>query len=572
MAQEFGEDMPAAGRDGPDADASEKVNGNSKVNPAKLQKEAEERLAEARYQKIQFDLDLREGYWFAAPHRARNILSTTKTTRVKPKDAQELNTSFAFELCGDFPTVIMNTFMPQVENWAVRRASMTIPEAARKPIEDQAREGDDIIFQGISESNFYAECGKGFNPDLALGTVAMWVDPQAGYQPIKCQSIPLRELEINIGATGELDDRFVVQYRQRRHIKCLLPGVTLPPKIEKGIADAPSKDCVIVRGFWRLYDDPHEECWQYVAMVDGKVVDQKRLKGFGSCPLIVGRFNACVEWAWGMGPLIQSLPDLRVDDELAMKKIKTIDMLLMPPIAYPDDSFSHLDDGIEAGMAYPMRPGSEGAIKSIYNPPPPDPAIYFTQDLEQRIKRLFFLDWPTQSGKTPPTATQWLDEMTMAQRRIGTPGMNFWKEFCGGIFQRFEYILTKQGHVKPITVNGKGVALTPYNPAIKSAEQQEVAQFTRFVQIAGMAAPEEFKIYTDGQITIENLARKLGCDKLWSERPKEQVAGAIDQMSKLAGGQAPGAPAIPQGAPQVENPAGPEPNQPQFQVRSKGSV
>jgi hypothetical protein len=552
-----------------EADPTEKA-----VNPKRLQEETEQRLADARYQKVQFDLDLREGYWFAAPHRARNVLSTTKTTRVKPKDAQELNTSFAFELCGDFATVMMNTFMPEVEKWAIRRPSMIVPDAARQQIAQTAAEGDDVIFQAISESNFYSECAKGFNPDLALGTVGLWIESRKGYEPIKCTSIPIRELELNVGADGCVDDRFVVQYRQNRHIRQILPGVSLPAKIQRDIARKPGGDCVIMRGFWCLYEDDGDERWQYVATVNGAVVDQKQIKGVGSCPLVVGRFNPCVEWAWGVGSLIQALPDLRVLDELAMKKIKTIDMLLMPPISYPDDSFSHLDAGIEAGMAYPMRPGSEGAIKSIYNPPPPDPAIFFTQDLEQRVKRLFFLDWPTQDGKTPPTATQWLDEMTLAQRRIGTPGMSFWKEFCGGAFQRFEYLLTKLGALPSLaTKDGKAVSTTPYNPAIKSAEQQEVAQFTRFVQIAGAAAPEEFKVYTDGEKTIDNLAQKLAVTKIWEKRPKEQVAAAIDQISKLAGGQAPTAPAVPQGAPQAENPAGPAPNQPMYDIRStKGSV
>src|ERR1700744_3759422 len=173
-------DAPFPGRDGPNADAAEKAKGAS-VDPKKLGMETNDRVAEARYQKLQFDLDLREGYFFAAPHRARNILTTTKPTRTKPRDAQELNTSFAFELCGDSPTVMMNTFMPEVANWAVRKPSLIVPKEVRQQIAGVAKEGDDIIFQAISESNFYAECGKGFNPDLALGTVAMWIEPGNAY-------------------------------------------------------------------------------------------------------------------------------------------------------------------------------------------------------------------------------------------------------------------------------------------------------------------------------------------------------------------------------------------------------
>lgn len=359
----------------------------------KLAGQAKDRLAQARYQKTQFELDLREGYWFAAPHRARNVLSTTKTVKVKPKDAQELNTSFAFELCGDFPTVIINTFMPPVQPWFARRPASIVPKESRKQVQDEAAEGDLAIFEAITGSNFYAECGKAFEPDLALGTIGMWVEPRKGYEPIRCQAIPIRELEINTGPDGSVADRFIVRYTQFGFLPELLPGVTLPEKFSKAVDKRPTAECILVWGFWPLYEDDGEETWQSVVMIDGELVGPcPKIKGAGSCPLVVARFGASPEWAWGTGPLIKALPDLRSLDELSMKKIKAIDMALMPPVGYPDDSIAHLADGIEAGMAYPMRPGSEGALKNIYDPPKQDAAIYFTQDLEQRLKRLFFLD------------------------------------------------------------------------------------------------------------------------------------------------------------------------------------
>jgi hypothetical protein len=235
--------------------------------------------------------------------------------------------------------------------------------------------------------------------------------------------------------------------------------------------------------------------------------------------------------------MIKALPDLRSLDELAMKKIKAIDMLLMPPTGYPDDSFTHIEAGLEAGMAYPIRPGSEGAIKNIYDPPPQDAAIFLTQDLEQRLRRLFFLDWPQQRGDTPPTATQWLDEMTKAQQRIGTPGYVFWTEFCGGTVSRFQYILEKQGAIKPPALDGKSVSLVPYNPAQKAAEQQEVAQASRAIEIGAQAFPEEWKAAVDGTATIKKLVQKLGADGIIAMRPPEHVAAAIKMLSGLSGGQ-----------------------------------
>lgn len=536
-----------------------------------LECDACERLEDARRQKTEFDLDLREGYWFAAPHRARNISSRTKQTKTKPKDAELLNTSLAFELAGDFSTVIMNTFVPEAQPWATRRAGMLIPDAARGKVEEDAQKGDDLIFKAIAGSNFYAECGKGFTPDLALGTIAMWCQAPKTFHPMRWQSVPIRELEINVGPDGSIDDRFVVRHTKYRYIKRLLPGVTLNARIDKMIKEKGDDDCVVVWGFWRVEDDLEDEAWQHVVMVDEELVGTPQvLKGPGSCPLIVARFNPAVEWAWGVGPLMQALPDLRVVDDLAVKKMKFIGRSIDGPSTWPDDSIANFEEGIEDGAFYPIRPGSEDAIKPIYEVKQQDPAIFFTQDLEARIKRLFFLDYPNQPGKTPPTATQWLDEMTMAQRRIGTPGLSFWEEFCRGVFLRVQFILEKQGVIKPLTVNGKTVSLLPYNPAQQAYEQQLIAQFMRFAQLAAELFPEEWKVVTDGGTTMANLARVMAVSKVWATRDPNDVKAAIAQITQLTQGQAPGAPNAPAGPPVPQPDTGPSAPAPVYKANLGG--
>lgn len=536
-----------------------------------LETEACQRLESARKQKVQFDLDLREGYFFAAPHRQRVVLSNIKPSNVRPRDAAILNQSFAFEVTEDFSTVIVNTFLPEAEPWALRKSGPYIPEAARKQIDEQAKDADKRIFEAISASNFYSACGMGFNPDLALGTVGMWIDQRRLHEAVCCQPVPIRELEIDVGPEGDVDDRFVVRYTRRRHLSAVIPGVPLPDDLAKRGQDKPDERVEVRWGFWRLWDKMDDLYWRSVIMVGDRLVRTLELKGVGSCPLIVGRWSPSPEWAWGEGPLIKALPDLRHLDALAEGKIKNLDLTLCPPIAFPDDSFTSIEEGIESGCAYAIRPGTEGSIKNIYTPNPPDAAIYDRQDLEQRIKRLFFLDWPEQRGDTPPTATQWLDQMTMAQRRIGTPGAVFWREFCAGVFQRFQYLEEKGGAIKPLRVDGKTVALAPYNPAERAADQQDVAQFTRFVQIGGAAAPEEFKVWTDGKATLVALAGMMGVDKLWKQRSPADVQAAVQQISQLQQGTPPSAPAIPDqggGPAPPANLAGPAPNQPIYQERS----
>lgn len=537
-----------------------------------MQKDALERLQFCRRQKIQFELDLREGYFFAAPHRARNVLSTVPTPEVKPKDAPELNSSFAFELCGDFPTVIMNTFMPEATPWAKRAPGILVPQAARQQVDKQIRDADKLIFEAIGASNFYEASGTAFEPDLALGTTAMWIDRESSASPICCQPIPIRELEIGVGPTGDIDDRFVVRWTRNRFINVLLKGVVLPGAIQTELDRDPGGRTDVRWGFWREWDEAPEVVWHHVVMVKGALVKHCLIRGDGSCPLVVGRINPSPEWSWGVGPLIKALPDLRYNDALTEGKVKNIDLNLQPPVTWPDDSFANIEEGLETGMAYAIRPGTADDVKKIYQAETTDVAIYATQDIEQRLRRLFYLDWPQQPGKTPPTASQWLDEMAQAQQRIGTPGRVFWREYCGGSFMRFAYLLTKDGLIQEVKVDGKHVALRAVNPAQLAAEQQEVSMFARFVQLAGAAAPEEFKIFTDGKKTIQNLARKMGADKIWAMRSDADVQTAIGQIQKLQQGQAPTAPQVPgapAGQPVPPQISGPAPNQPIYEERGK---
>lgn len=539
-----------------------------------LTDEANDRLQAARHQKVIVEVLMREAYWFAAPERSRSVLSTFKPPTAPPHDAELLSQSFAFEMCGDLPTVILDTFMPESQKWAGREPGPLVPDSEVGPIKEKAQAGDMKIFKAISASNFYPECGKTFNPDLAIGTVGMWVERKKS-GVYHCQGVPIRELEINLGADGQVDDRFVVRWTKWKHLRKLMgkrqPYPAAQTKIDEALKKDKNGDCCYIRGFWRdESEDPGEIVWRYVEMIDDTLIFTNTIKGAGCCPLIVGRLGAGPEWAWAQGVLLKALPDFRTYDELSRKKIVSVDMHLLPPTSYPDDSISHLENGIEAGMFYPVRPGNEVAIKNLYSPPPMDPAIFFLGDLETRIKRGFYLDWPTQSGDTPPTATQWLDEMTMAQRRIGTPGRLFWAEFAAGVFMRFARLMTDDGLIEKVkSSNGSEISLMPYNPAQRAAEQQDVAQFTRFAQIGGGAFPEEWKMLTDGRETLQALSEMMGVGKIWKVRSQDQVQGALANIAKLMGGAQPGAPDAGAGQQPPLQLGGPAAPQPKFDYQSR---
>jgi len=508
-----------------------------------LEEEAKDRFTECRKQKQEFYADIREGYFFAAPHRMRQMTDSGHTPQGKPKESGEAATSFPCELTADFVGVVLDAFMPQANQWCERRPGVMIEEEIKADVQAEIKRQDAAIFELMRSSNLYAELPKAMNPDLAIGLFALWIDSPIPSEALKAQAVPLRELEVNLGPFGQIDDRFAVRNTKHRYIKALLPDVeTFPNEILEKISKEPHKWCQIKWGFWRIWEERGTETWQKVVMVDDILVDHDRLRGAGCVPLLPVRFNPSPDWAIGDGPLQQGLPDLRSLDNIEAGKLDYIDTIIRPATAIPDDSVASFEQGIENGRAYPVRPGSEGAIKRIYEPGPADAAIWGSEMLETRLKRLFFMDWPTQSGDTPPTATQWLDEMVMAQRRLGQPGASFFDEGPKEIFLRYKWLAEKKGVIDDITIDGDTISLQPYNPAQAAAEQQEVQMVTRALQLFAALFPEEYKAFVDGEKTMKNIAAKMRVEGLLVFREAQDMQKAVGLIGQLMGGQAaPGA-------------------------------
>ncbi|WP_420104556.1 portal protein [Bosea sp. (in: a-proteobacteria)] len=508
----------------------------------KLEKEAAQRLQDCRRYKSQIDVDLREGYFFTAPQRCRDVSSqSSQTDRGRESDIAELQISLGMEMAQDFATELLNTFTPKIIEWAQQQRGIDLTEDEWSDIEDDVAAQTTTIFEAIRASNLYAALALAYMPDAALGTVALWVSDLRAHEPIVSQPVPLRELEINVGPYGDIDDRFIVRHTRYRHLPALLPGVGLPADVQKKIKDKGNERCVVSWGWWRLWEKDADVYWQHVIRVGEKQVFAAELKGAGSCPLLVWRFNPDTLFPFGHGPALQALPELRRLDETEALKIENADFQIHSPFIYADDGVMNFENGIEPGMGYKARPWQHSPVERLGFDSNVNFAEFVTQDIERRIKRLFFADYPEQQGKTPPTAEQWLDEIQRAKRRLGTPGEIFFKEGPAELFLRFKYLLMARGTIDDIKVNGKTVALTPYDPTEQAQEFQDVQVAGRILQMAQAYFQQTAMVEIDGSATLQNVQRKLR-DKIVVFRKAEDIQGAIQQFGPLLGGGGGGGP------------------------------
>lgn len=506
----------------------------------KLESDALDRLREARrWKESTRILDFKEAYFFLAPWRQRQISSLTTPSTAPMLDQPELYTDIGILVTADFVTELQNTYMPESQLWCERKAGEGFSEAF-KQIEDTVKQQDKEIFAAIKSSNFYAELPKALNPDIVIAGAGMWIKRRQAHLPVECLAIPMREIEINLGPDGEIDDRFVVRYTYNKYVRALLGDDAiwnkLKPAARKKIEDNPTDRTQIAWGFWRLWEDISDEVWQHVILVDDALVHDTQIKGEGCCPFIVMRFGATADWPWAHGPALQFMPTMRQVDELERQKVEAVERSVNPAIIYPDDSFTEVEQGIEPGMAYPVRVGSEGAVKRIYDQPTIQPDVFEIGEMEKRLRKGFYVDYPEQTGDTPPTLGQWLDEMARAQRRIGTPGMSFWREGPRAIFLRFKFLLEKAGTIKPLTdKEGRAIATQPYNPAQRAAEQQEISTAVQSLQIVGQSFPEESRVSINGTETMKNIIEKMRTGDIVKFRTPGEQQAVLKQMEAFAG-------------------------------------
>jgi len=502
-----------------------------------LEKDALWRLAEAKKRKSDVELDIREAYFFLAPRRCRDIGSSSRPTSSPPKDQGELQTSLGMEVAEDFVTEVLEGFMPESVEWCDQMPTVAISEDDWADLQEQVSEQTSLIHRGMKQSNFYTEMATGYNADLPIGTVGMWID-RDGIGPIVTRAVPIREMEINVGPDGKVDDRFIVRHTTIKQLPGLLPKDVRPKDFERKLRVDGNKACKITWGFWRKWEETGV-VYQGVLMVDEELLKSWIYNGEGSCPFIVSRFNPDSVYPFGDGPSIRALPELRKLDEMEALETEGWEFQVRKPMGYHDDGVINFANGIEAGMFYPMRLGPGMAPVPLTVDTNLQLSEYAKQAVRTAIKRLHYVDYPEQRGKTPPTAAQWLDEMAMRQRRLGRPGKVFWGEGPQEYFMRFRYLMAAAKEIEDIKVEGKPLPLAPYNPTEKAKDHADVLTAERLLQMSMQYFPQVSQVQIDAEATMNNI-KSLMRDKVVVIRTAKELQGAISQLAPVIGSAAGG--------------------------------
>ena len=442
-------------------------------------------------------------------------------------DETQVFISIGEEVSTDLASDLVTYFTPPETRWAKYELVMPVPKEIKKRITDQLREREGELFTMLMSSN-YADIANQITFEAAShGTPAMWVELGHISQPLHVEPVPPHELLITPGHMGYLD-RFREKWVRADSLDAVFrswPVTLTDPKLTAK-RQKPGALCKVTWGFWLDWTDPGNPLWRCEITVDDMRVTPATPLTLGplagACPLLVGRFNPQPGRPWGRGPGRAALPDFRVLDRIEETVLSGMEQAISNTIIYPNDGVLDLSDGIEAGRAYAARRDfTRDRVFELNKSINLDYGFFSKEQIEERIRTLFYQNGPRQRGETPPTAAQWLDERRRVQQRLGKPAAPLWTELYLPFIQRIELLGVQTGKIsEAVTLNGQVVAAMPVSPLQKAQNQDALAQTRANLELAFAVFQDQVGNFIDPVGTFKAYVDKSG-DELTVVRDEE---------------------------------------------------
>lgn len=450
-------------------------------------------------------------------------------------EPEEIFTDAVATVAEEFYGELFSTMTPENAPWVEYEAGNGVDEDDVQSATDDLKALEEVIAKSIRASNYYDEGATAFQ-DAVVGTVVLWVERPSLSLPILCEAVPISKVYLRLGPRG-IEDRFRKEKYYYRDLPTLFPRASFPREIAEKI-ERSSGQCSVVWGFWRDYSDPSNPVWVQDIRIDDKPCGlSERLGPEGSCPMLVGRFNAVPNSPWGRGPALRMLPTLRVLDEVTRMTLEGMDRTLDPAYVYQHDGILDLSNGIEAGIGYPAMPGTTSPVTPIGMPANLDYGFFSEERLRDLVRDGFYRE-VIQKGKTPPSASQYMGEEQKQVRRMARPAGKLWREIGVGLLKRVEWIERQPGGLLqdldiPLIDSGRVIA-RPISPLERAQAREEVLVAQSIMQMANESlGPEQAGLLIDGPKTVTNIKAKLK-DKLVEVRSEEKIMEIMQAMQPQA--------------------------------------
>lgn len=483
--------------------------------------------------------------WRSLHQEAMDYCTPQRETFTIQSEGQRKN-HFAFDSTAEdgieqFASRIQGSLMPTWQQWMNLTAGDDIPEDEKEEVDKALSQATDTFFSNLNHSNFDTEITPSL-VDLGIGTGCILVEENDFDESsaFKFTNIPLAELYVEKPARGAVKNVWRKQKVEAINMKTTWPDMEVDQDLEKIISKDPNQELDILNGF--LFNQVTKE-------YDQVVIWKKKLlftQSFKTRRMIVFRWSLTPGEAYGRGPGIKKLPDIRVAN-------KIVELTLGNAALQMSGVYTGRSDGIFNPHTVRIAPGVVIPVGSNDNSNPtlrgvtPSGNLGIADNLllgyQEGIRKAFF---SSPLGEISDPVRSATENILRNQEFLKQSGASIGRqktELIEPLVAACVDILIERGKFPDIQVDGKDVTIKQMSPLAKAEDLENFQNTQLWLSTLSSFLPQEVIAL---KVKVEDLPGKfqqqLGTDPslIRSEAETKEVAGQIQEAAgqQLQQGQA----------------------------------
>ncbi len=498
------------------------------------------RSEKAHARKLNWRNIYQECYEYALPQR--NLYDGAYEGGVSgQKKMQKIFDSTAIHSTQRFANRMQSGLFPPYGRWMRLEPGTDIPLERRIQVQAALDIYGDKFFSVIRQSNFDLAMGE-FLLDITVGTACMMIQPGDKSMPVRFTPVPEYLVAFEEGADGVPQNVFRKMKLKVEAIKQTWPDADLTPQLKRMLETKPTEECELLEATLYL---AKEDRWQYTvlhAKEKEPVVD--RVMDFS--PWVISRYMKLAGEAYGRGPLVSALPDIKTLN-------KTKELLLKNASLAIAGVYTAADDGVLNPQTIRIVPGAiipvarnGGPQGESLRPLPRSGDFNVTQlvinDLQMGIKKMLLDDSLPPDNMSARSATEIAERMKELATNLGSAFGRLITETMVPIVAKTLAIMDADGMIDlPLQVNGLEVKVVPISPIAQAQSMGDIEKTLQWFQITQQLGPEAAVSAKPSEIA-DFIADSLGIPARVRATPEEreeklqamQQQAAMMQMAQAA--------------------------------------
>lgn len=370
----------------------------------------------------------------------------------------------------------------------------------RKWLQDSAR----IMLNVMNNSNFQTEIHEVYLDQGSFGTGALLIN-EDDVDIIRFLSIPIYEMYIDENFKGNVS---TIARCFKKPLKDILEEYGEEVFLENNLASLlkdPHKEYEILHviGENTEYNPYVEDVGNFKYYSETILKEKKiilRSKGFNTFPMAIPRWNKISGEKYGRSPGMNSLPDIKMINQLMKTTLRAGQKMIDPPLQAPDE-----------GMMGPLRTtpgainwyraGTSDRVEPILTGGRPDFGFQLMDDVRKRIRSAFFIDQLQMPQGPQMTATEVMQRTEEQLRLLGPILGRQHNELLKPLVDRVFDICFRRGLFAKIPAKLAKLKKIDVQYSSQIAQAQKLAALESFNRMLNMATP----LFTMDPNTMDNL-------------------------------------------------------------------